>query len=477
MKFDRDIEAFIKNYSKEIEEENAAIFAGAGLSVGAGYVNWKELLEPVAEELGLNVEKEHDLVSLAQFHENDNGNRSKLNKVLLEEFGDLAKPTRNHELIARLPISTIWTTNYDRLIETAVQNENKTPDIKYTEKHLSQTKPGRDVTIYKMHGDIEHPSEAILTKDDYEKYHQSMGMYLTTLSGDLISKTLLFIGFSFTDPNLDYILSRVRVSVSSKDLRQHYAIIKKIRPDDFEDEADFDYDTRRQELFVQDLKRFGIKALLVEDYGQITDILERIYSRHRSRSVFISGAAHTYGSWNANSAETLVRKISAQLIEKNFRVVSGFGLGVGSAVIAGALDQIYTNLNKHIGNKLILRPFAQGDENRKLYRQYREDIMSLAGVAIFLFGNKLEDGKVIESTGIEEEFEIAVQAGLFVIPIGVTGFVAQKLWRKVIDNFEAYYPKHAALKSLFEHLGDESKSSDEEITSTIMQIMQKLGAA
>lgn len=51
-----DIEQFINRYLKEIEEDNAAIFAGAGLSVPAGFVNWKELLRPLVEDLGLNID-------------------------------------------------------------------------------------------------------------------------------------------------------------------------------------------------------------------------------------------------------------------------------------------------------------------------------------------------------------------------------------------------------------------------------------
>jgi len=47
---DRDIELFIRDFLKEVREDNAAIFAGAGLSAPAGYVNWRDLLRPLAEE-------------------------------------------------------------------------------------------------------------------------------------------------------------------------------------------------------------------------------------------------------------------------------------------------------------------------------------------------------------------------------------------------------------------------------------------
>ena len=49
MKFNREIEAFIKDYVNDLAENNAAIFAGAGMSKSAGYVNWAELLEDIAE--------------------------------------------------------------------------------------------------------------------------------------------------------------------------------------------------------------------------------------------------------------------------------------------------------------------------------------------------------------------------------------------------------------------------------------------
>jgi hypothetical protein len=46
----REVELFIKDFLKEIREDNAAIFAGAGLSASAGFVNWRELLRPIADE-------------------------------------------------------------------------------------------------------------------------------------------------------------------------------------------------------------------------------------------------------------------------------------------------------------------------------------------------------------------------------------------------------------------------------------------
>ena len=60
-------EEFIREYTKAIREGNAAIFAGAGLSRPLGFVDWKGLLKPLADSINLDVNKEHDLLSVAQY--------------------------------------------------------------------------------------------------------------------------------------------------------------------------------------------------------------------------------------------------------------------------------------------------------------------------------------------------------------------------------------------------------------------------
>ncbi|HEB78932.1 MAG TPA: hypothetical protein ENI79_00455, partial [Rhodospirillales bacterium] len=317
MIFDRDIETFIRAFAKEVEENNAAVFVGAGLSVGAGHVDWRGLLKPIAEDLGLDVEREHDLIALAQYHRNEEGNRAKLNRILINEFARDAQLSENHRLLSRLPISAYWTTNYDKLIEKALEEAGKRPDVKHADNQLAFTRPGRDAVVYKMHGDIDHPDQAVLIKDDYEKYHQAHQLFLTALGGDLVSKTFLFLGFSFSDPNLDYILGRVRVSLG-ENVRGHYAILRRVQRPDAEDNTDYQYLLRQQELFIGDLKRFGIKALLIDRHEQITEILRRIHEMHRRKSVLISGAAHDYGRWSAQDAEAFIRQIGNRLASGGF---------------------------------------------------------------------------------------------------------------------------------------------------------------
>ncbi|MBA1204166.1 hypothetical protein G7009_20820 [Pseudomonas capeferrum] len=451
----------VDTLTKEMAEGNLAIFAGAGFSQGAGFVNWKTLLKPIADELDLDIDKETDLVALAQYHSNANGaNRSKLDQMLVTEFSTKVKVTDNHRILARLPIQTYWTTNYDRLIETALEENEKVADVKHTVKQLATTKPKRDAVVYKMHGDVEHASEAVLIRDDYERYHVKMQPYITALSGDLISKTFLFLGFSFTDPNLDYILSRVRIQYA-KHQRQHHCILRKVSQGKDEDQADFEYRLRKEELFKQELLRFGIKAVYVDDFKEITAILEEIEHRHKRKTIFISGAAHDYSPWSQGESEHFVHDLSKEISKAGFRVISGFGLGIGSAVISGVIEQTIMNGHRLDSDQLILRPFPQSQSGdrplKELWTEYRRDMLAHAGIAIFLFGNKVSPGgEVVLSNGMREEFDLAVAAGVFVIPIGITGSISAELWKEVIDSYdETKYEHGKKITPLLQELGTE----------------------
>ena len=439
----KDISLFIDRYVKEIQNYTAAMFIGAGFSMNAGYVDWKSLLSGIAEDLGLDIEKETDLVSLAQYNYNENGqNRGVINHALFEEFTKEKDLDENHRILARLPISTFRTTNYDSLIEEALRDARKTVDVKHCNSQLSLTVPHRDAIVYKMHGDKSNPNEAILIKDDYEQYYQKHAQFITSLSGDLISKTFLFIGFSFSDPNLDYILSRIRIDYKENN-RQHYAIMRNVSKNDYESEADYDYAKRKQELFMGDLKRYSIKPLMIDDYSEITDILKEINRRLNHNNVFVSGSAYEYSEYSEDekAATDFIQSLSQRLIQKGFNIISGFGLGVGSAVIYGALQEIYMKNQRINDERLLLRPFPQGEDYKAMWKEYREDMISRAGVSIFIFGNKYdaENESTVLAGGMKQEFEMATEQHNLIVPVGCTGYMAHKIWEEIHEDLSKYY--------------------------------------
>lgn len=473
------VENFITHFSEALDAGTAAIFAGAGLSKPAGFSDWPSLLANVASELDLSIDKETDLISLAQYHVNTRGgNRGALNDLLMKEFTKDVKLTPNHELIATLPIRTVWTTNYDTLLERAFKQMRKRPDVKITPANLNLTLPHRDVTVYKMHGDISLPHQAVLTREDYETYDFHRELFSIQLKGDLVSHTFVFVGFSFTDPNIDYLLSRVRI-LTKENGRTHYCIMRKPPPPSggAKARAEQEYQARRLSLRIADLQRYKIEAVLIDDYADITDILEELNVRAHSKGVFVSGSADEFAPFNRDRLEGLARKLGRSIIENGMNLISGYGLGIGGAVILGAMEALYETDDPSPAERTLLRPFPQIPPAKmtipEFHKRYREEMVSNARFAIFLAGNKLDPAtkKTVVANGVVQEFEIAAAKRKLVIPIGATGHAAEQLWKKASANLDKYYGD-IDVKKEFAILGDASKT-DEQLVAAVFSIIKK----
>lgn len=457
--------AFIKAYSRAIIEESAAVFVGAGFSRDSGYVDWKGLLREIADELGLDVDKENDLVALAQFHVNKTASRNRLNQALIDEFTKDAALTSNHRLLASLPIETVWTTNYDDLLEQAYAEISKRVDVKRRKEDMAVTLPHRSVTIYKMHGCKTSPDDAVLTKQDYEDFDQEnkRRAFSLKLQGDLLERTFLFVGFSFTDPNIDYILSRIRLLLGENQ-RTHYCIIKLPKTRKSSREA------VRLKHRIDDLKRYCIQPIIIDDYSEITDILQQLNKASHLREVLVSGSADSYEPLGKDHIEELCRELGKRLIKEGYNLVSGYGRGIGGHVIIGAMEALERNDEQ----RLILRPFPQKAPSTvdllAFKKRYREAMVQSAGVSIFLCGNKRDaSGKIKTADGVLEEFRITKELGRVPIPIGVAGHAGLQIWKQVDKDFASYFPQN--LHKHFAVLNDKTKSI-QELIDAVMSLLK-----
>lgn len=471
-----ETQRFIRNYANEVLSGKAAIFAGAGLSIPCNLPSWKDLLEPMASSIGLDVNKESDLLSVIQYYQNSTSGRGSIDQEIMNRICEVdCSPSEGHRILAELPIKTYWTTNYDKLIETAIAEAGKIADVKIVNENLTTHAPYRDVTLYKMHGDISNPASIVITRDDYESYSREKELFTLSLKSDLLSKTFLFLGFSFYDPNLLHIMAQLRLSTSDRN-RTHYCIYRSVHRDNYDSDKDYFYAQKREKLWINDIERYGIKIISIEDYGDITYILRQVRILVSRKSVFISGSAATYMPMNPNDAESFIFQLANKLSANGNQIITGFGLGVGSSVINGVLTHIYSKPGRRVDGKLLSLPFPQNiknkDERRSRWTQYRNDMISHAGIAIFIFGNKEVDGNVREADGMEEEFTIAHKKGLTLLPISQTGYTAKKLWESIKSNLNEYYPTEEirdAVCSLQTY-----PSCDTELISRIIKIISLL---
>jgi hypothetical protein len=326
-----------------------------------------------------------------------------------------------------------------------------------------------------MHGCVTQPHDAVVTKDDYEQYERKRPLFVESLKGDLISKTFLFLGFSFTDPNIDYILSRVRVLLGTN-VREHFCIMRSPQqPRRLVGrlKADYEYERRKITLRQADLLRFGIDTVWVEDFTHVTPLLGALSSFVHRKSVFITGTSCAPDAFGRDRLDALAREVGARLICEGYNLVSGFGLGLGEQCVIGALQALYGIPKGAELERLVVRPFPRADnaDQKTQNTRHREELIARSGVVVVMAGNRAEGCGTEMSPGVLEEVEIACREGKRIIPIGATGHAARKVWEDAQANPNRYLPGIKATSELAV-LGNVS-STNEQLMNALFRLLAK----
>jgi len=420
---------FLKDYSEALIGGNGAVFVGAGVSMGAGYPSWASLLTEVGEELGVKSAELHDLAALAQWSIQENGSATQVRNVIKEQIGVEQPVPPTLEIISRLPVKYIWTTNYDRLVERAFGAVNRPIDTVSGEADLALRATPGAARLFKMHGSVDRLDDVVISTDDYELYRSTRGAFLPLLQAHLSSMSMLFLGISFTDPNIRHVLSLIRESFTSAP-PEHFAIVRPPHRDDYESQAEFEARSTQHRLWSRDLKRYGLKVVEIDAYEEVPDLLRQVERRVAARRVWVSG------SWPAAANSEIARvyevaQAIGQLVGDCGRdLVSGAGIVVGSASIAGFLDALRSGGGWDLERRLIARPFPQpipgAAPDRAQWTALRAELARIAGVVVFVGGVKIDPdtGSSVIAGGVLDEFEAAKAAESFVIPIGSTGGAA-----------------------------------------------------
>jgi SIR2-like domain len=315
--------ALIETYGRAILAGNAAVFIGAGLSIDAGYPGWAKLLAPI--QARCNIPDDKDLPLVAEYITLDaaNGGRAPLeNHILTTMAAVTTEPTSSHQDLKRLSIKEIWTTNYDTLLERAipeavvVASDNTIHDI------ASQRR-----AIIKMHGSINPAGDGweqppVITRSDYERYEIQHPRTWTVLRSSYMSRTMLFLGFSFTDPNIE-ILLRLARTLGTAASDRHVAVMK--TPSGADVTAD---DLRLHQLRITDLENSGIKVCEIENHEDIPYLLAQLALRTRPEHVFVAGSGDMSGATKEEEDALLApwcAAIAAKLVDETTWTIASLG--------------------------------------------------------------------------------------------------------------------------------------------------------
>ncbi len=186
------------------------LFLGAGVSSGAGLPQWGELIARLAKELGIEgaelfALQRLDYMDQAHIFEQRLGGE----EVLRQKIADAVRSdyhSLGHALLASLPISEVVTTNYDQLFELAYGRDGQRSLAVLPHAPRQQA----NGWILKMHGSVERPRDIVLTRRDYMRYDEQRAALAGIVQAQLITKQMLFVGFSMSDANFLRIADAVR---------------------------------------------------------------------------------------------------------------------------------------------------------------------------------------------------------------------------------------------------------------------------
>ena len=426
-------ETFIEGYGSAIEAGQASVLIGAGLSVGAGYPRWDELLEPVAAEF--EIPAMTDLPLRAQYIENQPRGRSRLSKHVATAIGAVVpEPLENHILLAQLGIADSWTTNFDSLIETA---DTGLTVIARDDDLVERA--GKQRRLCKMHGSIPHGAnepiggrdQLVLSRRDYERYEWTHPRLWRLLQAQFLTSSFLFLGFSMTDPNFGAVFKIARLATADK-LMPHYAIMKR-------SDGDGMFDFR-----AGDLRQAGVELIEIADYPQITTILQKLVARTRPAGLFVSGSARVPEDAEATGSGTYPTAASNEQLDR-FAEVLGCRLAdeeVPSIVAAGELGakvgySFLSRLDRYDPSRfLLVRRRSNRDVDPPSLRQGQmqfigeePDMLRSATFqrvrAVVVLGG---------GPGTEHEASEALKLGMTVVPVAHTGGAALKIWQSMADD-------------------------------------------
>src|SRR3954447_19038318 len=198
--------------SGAIKRRQAILFVGAGVSMAVGLPSWQNLVDHLLKELELGPEVIHGMNDgyqmLAEFYRLKQGGLGPLRSWLDRHWKvatDEVSRSELHKLIVELDFPAIYTTNYDRNLETAFEVHQKPYAKIANAKHIADAAQG--VThIVKYHGDFDDDASLVLTETDFLDRLSFDSPLDIKFRADALSRTILFIGYSMSDPNIRLLL-------------------------------------------------------------------------------------------------------------------------------------------------------------------------------------------------------------------------------------------------------------------------------
>ncbi|MBL8822799.1 MAG: SIR2 family protein [Planctomycetia bacterium] len=227
----------------ELAERRCAIFLGSGASAGSKGIggvhppDWKTFLEHLMAKMQTTSEQAiaESLIAEKRYLEAAEVIKSDVAIADFTQFirDELVAPkfaaSEIHKSVLQIDPKIVLTTNYDDIYDTYCRNGDAAAGYnvcKYYDSHLVSDLRSPIRLIVKAHGCISNPSKIVLTRSDYFEQRLEHERFFHVLDGLFVTSTLLFIGYSLSDPDIQLVLENANIAAPRA--HPHYAVI----PDD-----------------------------------------------------------------------------------------------------------------------------------------------------------------------------------------------------------------------------------------------------
>jgi hypothetical protein len=237
---------------EDIEAGRCVAFVGSGFSVPA-FFTWKRLLEILADRvpaerraevlalIGGDSPSARDFEAAAQLVQDarEGAFEDDLRELFTPRWDELSEGMRRRlRWLRGIPFSAILTTNIDGLL----QGETPRPDAYvpvlrpaghrwWDERFWDGDHPEGPRTV-KLHGDIEQ-GDFVFSRRDYRRRLYETPSYMTFLRAVFSTRTVVYMGFSFTDEYLNEVRSEVLSMLGHRSTERPiaYALVADVSPE------------------------------------------------------------------------------------------------------------------------------------------------------------------------------------------------------------------------------------------------------